>query len=359
MTIEDRIRKDIISLDEYWRDEEETSAEAYREFLLASRESDTPAQAITASLPSPSMLPAQLAAITAATAVIVLPPSARPGSDLFTTTLSPDQAAQANAAAIGDAFRDTLEETFGLDFDTVDPAELGLAPREERDLRLGRNHERIGPTGLQAAGRVGGVDQDGERWADQPPASFNAFYEKYQGVWVRYAWVQTGSREAAEKIADALTAHMAETWRRVQKPEIAARHAWKVLKATVALWIAEQGTGSAFVETAAFNRVERVLERSRARFASIEESLGLYGAIARLPERQYESIVLCFVLGYPYGTAATLLGVTEGSVRSHVRHAKKRLAEDLGIERVENRSQTSTVAERIVRAAVLKELVGV
>jgi vancomycin resistance protein YoaR len=81
-----------------------------------------------ASPASPSTLPSQLAAMTTATMVIPLPPSVRPGSGLLTTTLPPDQAAQANAARIGEAFRDTIEEIFGVDLDTVDPAELGLAP---------------------------------------------------------------------------------------------------------------------------------------------------------------------------------------------------------------------------------------
>lgn len=162
-------------------------------------------------------------------------------------------------------------------------------------------------------------------------ASFDAFYDQYQDVWVRYAHAKTGSRDAAEQIADAVTAHMAESWQQVQRTQSAARHAWKVLKATVARWLDERGPGSAFVETAAFDRVERVLKRSRERFAAMEESLGLYSAISRLPERQYDAIVLRFVLEYPYGTVATLLGVPEGTVRSNVRHAKKRLAEDLGM----------------------------
>lgn len=84
---------------------------------------------VAASPASPSTLPSQLAAMTLATMVIPLPPSVRPGSGLLTTTLPPDQAAQANAAQIGDAFRDTIEEIFGVDLETVDPAEIGLAPR--------------------------------------------------------------------------------------------------------------------------------------------------------------------------------------------------------------------------------------
>ncbi|HWG25413.1 VanW family protein [Actinospica sp.] len=86
---------------------------------------------VAASPASPSTLPSQLAAMTTATMVIPLPPSVRPGSGLLTTTLPPDQAAQANAAEIGDAFRDTIEEIFGVDLETVDPTELGLPPRSD------------------------------------------------------------------------------------------------------------------------------------------------------------------------------------------------------------------------------------
>ena len=96
-------------------------------------------------------------------------------------------------------------------------------------------------------------------------------------------------------------------------------------------WLDEHGTGSAFVETAVFDRVTRVLAQSRERFAAMEESLGLYSAISHLPERRYDSIVLCYVLKYPYSRVASLLGVSESTVRSNVRHAKEHLAKELGI----------------------------
>jgi len=114
-----------------------------------SRAEEAPIEAfarVAASPASPSTLPSQLAAMTTATMVIPLPPSLRPGSGLLTTTLPPDQAALANAARIGDAFRDTIEEIFGVDLDTADPAEVGLAPFEQR-----------------AAGRAGGAAARGTR----------------------------------------------------------------------------------------------------------------------------------------------------------------------------------------------------
>lgn len=127
----------------------------------------------------PSTLPSQLAAMTTATMVIPLPPSVRPGSGLLTTTLPPDQAALANAARIGDAFRDTIEEIFGVDLATADPSEVGLAPLEQRraaDAGLAAEspqgygesgYEEEFDEGYAAAGTGYGTEQNAEQLARQ------------------------------------------------------------------------------------------------------------------------------------------------------------------------------------------------
>jgi RNA polymerase sigma-70 factor (ECF subfamily) len=176
-----------------------------------------------------------------------------------------------------------------------------------------------------------GFNQPAGKLAVPTVPSFDAFHDRHQMAWVRYAHAQTGSRDAAEQIVDALTAHLAETWPSLERNDKAAQHAWKVLKATVSRWLAEHGTGSAFVETAVFDRVSRVLAGSRDAFAAMEESLGLYSAISRLPGRQFDAIVLRYVLNYPDSTIASLLGVTEPTVRSNVRYGKERLRKELGV----------------------------
>ena len=62
----------------------------------------------------------------------------------------------------------------------------------------------------------------------------------------------------------------------------------------------------------------------------MEESIGLYSAISRLPERQFDTLVLIFVLGYEPGFVAALFCVPPETVYSNVRHAKNRLANELG-----------------------------
>ena len=79
-----------------------------------------------------TFLPSELAALTTATLVVPLPPDARPTPALVTTTLPPNMAAQANAALLADAFHDTMEEIFGIDFDAVSRAEVGLVESAAR-----------------------------------------------------------------------------------------------------------------------------------------------------------------------------------------------------------------------------------
>jgi RNA polymerase sigma-70 factor (ECF subfamily) len=160
---------------------------------------------------------------------------------------------------------------------------------------------------------------------------FTAFYERHQAKWVRYAYGETGCRETAELIADGLTLHIATYWHDLQPAEKAAEHAWKVLRATVAHWLEEHDTESAFVGTASFEQaIRRALARGSDWFAELEESIGLYSAISRLPARQRNAIVLRYVVGYEDSKIAWMLGVPEGTVRVHVSLGKKRIAEDLG-----------------------------
>ena len=167
-------------------------------------------------------------------------------------------------------------------------------------------------------------------FAPHAALAFDALYERYHRAWLSYAHTQCGSREAAEQVADDVTAQLAETWGHALKQPSVERYAWALLKAAVAGWLAEHD-GPAFVETGAFHRVALARHLSKQQFELMEEALGLYSAISELPERQYDVIVLRYVLGYPDSRVAFLLGIDQNTVRSHVRHAKERLAKRLGI----------------------------
>ena len=58
-----------------------------------------------------------------------------------------------------------------------------------------------------------------------------------------------------------------------------------------------------------------------------ETTAELRACIARLPEEQREALVLTQLEGVPYDTAAKLLGVSEGTIKSRVNRAKSKLKE--------------------------------
>lgn len=177
--------------------------------------------------------------------------------------------------------------------------------------------------------------------------TFEAFHDTHHQAWLRFAHLQVGSRPAAEHVVEAAAAHLARNWPHVLKQEAMQAYAWAVLKEHVARWLTERRRpAAALVETAAFaSAVTRMLDLTRERFAVLESRIGLYAAISRLPERQYDVIVLRYVLGYSDPKVAWFLGMKETTVRSHVRWAKRRLSKELGVGRVPGQTEDTAEAE--------------
>jgi len=69
----------------------------------------------------------------------------------------------------------------------------------------------------------------------------------------------------------------------------------------------------------------------RPAFEVMESVMGLYTAIAGLPERQYDVVVLYYVLGYTSPHIAKIMGIKPDTVRSHRRLARQRIAIKLGL----------------------------
>ncbi|WP_314173159.1 sigma-70 family RNA polymerase sigma factor [Streptomyces winkii] len=161
--------------------------------------------------------------------------------------------------------------------------------------------------------------------------SFDAFDASHHRLWLRYAHTQTGSREAAERIVEDACRHLLEHWEHALRRESLTEYTWTVLKEHVANWLSERGLRPRLAETAAFHAVERsaLLHELRDEFAVLEGEIGLYAAIGRLPERQYDVVVLRYVLGCPEEEVAGYLGFDTAAVRSHIRYAKRKLAREL------------------------------
>ncbi len=161
--------------------------------------------------------------------------------------------------------------------------------------------------------------------------SFDAFDASHHRLWLRYAHTQVGGREAAQRVVEDACRHLMDHWvHALRQPSLTA-YAWTVLKEHVARWLSERGRRPLLAETAAFHAAARktLLYELRDEFAVLEGEIELYGAISRLPERQYDAVVLRYVLGCSEEEVAGYLGFETAVVRSHIRYAKRRLAREL------------------------------
>ncbi|MFD5556142.1 RNA polymerase sigma factor [Streptomyces sp. NPDC059578] len=157
--------------------------------------------------------------------------------------------------------------------------------------------------------------------------TFHAFHAYHRKLWMRYAHIQVGGR-AAETVVQNAFGRLRQTWDHALRQESVPRYAWTLLKEEVDDWLAARDRTPQLVGTAAFEQAIRrlLLQEMLDEFAVLSEEIGLYSAIAELPERQQDVIVLRFVLACTEEDTAAFLGIRTGTVRSHIRYARRRLA---------------------------------
>jgi RNA polymerase sigma-70 factor (ECF subfamily) len=166
----------------------------------------------------------------------------------------------------------------------------------------------------------------------QLPKAFWAFHSQYFRAYLRYSQVHLGDRQTASRLVHQVFMHLALNWARLMEEANPAASAWALLKESVAEELKIQGREPAMTETAVFQRVARShLQSTREKFEIIESSLGLYQAIAGLPERQFDVMVLRHVLGFSTDQTARIMGITEATVRSHSHLARAKIARELNM----------------------------
>ncbi|MFF4442836.1 RNA polymerase sigma factor [Streptomyces sp. HUAS 14-6] len=174
-------------------------------------------------------------------------------------------------------------------------------------------------------------------------ASLDAFYRMYARPQVDYATTVLGDRRAAKTVVRSLYTHLALNWDAVLFQEGGPEaYAWRALKLRVEtharMTIAPTADGRSTAPsandrtTAVHDAVRATLGAMRSQLADAESPLGLYTAIAALPVRQFDVIILNYVLGYPCSRVADIMGISAGTVRTHRRQARKHIAAKLGID---------------------------
>lgn len=175
------------------------------------------------------------------------------------------------------------------------------------------------------------------------PAALDAFYRMYARPQLRYAATVLGDMKAAKAVVRRLYTHLALNWSVALLEEGGPEaYAWRLLKMRVELHMRMtvtptadgRSTAPAANErtTAVHEAARATLEAMRKQLAALESPIGLYTAIAELPERQFDVMILQYALGYPSQQVANIMGINTGTVRTHRRLARKRIATKLGID---------------------------
>jgi RNA polymerase sigma factor (sigma-70 family) len=157
---------------------------------------------------------------------------------------------------------------------------------------------------------------DGRRSPQGFEDTFRELYPRAVGL----AYRMLGSRAAAEDVASETFARALLRWDRLDQDRIAG---W-VLKVT-----ANQAID-------VMRRKGRHLEPQVIRLEdSTTLRLALADALAKLPRRQREAIALRFLSDLSEADTATALGVSAGSVKTHVHRGLAALRDELGDENLE------------------------
>jgi RNA polymerase sigma-70 factor (ECF subfamily) len=160
------------------------------------------------------------------------------------------------------------------------------------------------------------------------PLDAQAFYLGHQELYHRYAEVQLGDRVAAEEAVHRVFLEIEDSWDELLCEGNLEQRAWAVVRRIVGRQLEKERRLPALVIN---GPIARALRATRDQFKVMESSRGLYAAIADLPPRQFDVIVLRHVLGYPTSRIAWFMGLSERTVDYHGRKGKERLRVLLGL----------------------------
>jgi RNA polymerase sigma-70 factor (ECF subfamily) len=184
-----------------------------------------------------------------------------------------------------------------------------------------------------AVPRVLGVNREGVRPLDEH--TIRIFLETTYPRLVVAVALASGSYAVAE---DAVQEALVRAWTRSERGEqIESLPGWV---AAVALNLTRKGLRRVLAERRARQRVHA---RTLAAVpASTGELIDVQRALARLPRRQRETAVLRYVLEMDTREVAQVLGIDEGTVKSHLARARSKLMRELEVSDLEVSNDAGT-----------------
>ncbi|CAG6395257.1 RNA polymerase sigma factor [Actinacidiphila cocklensis] len=167
------------------------------------------------------------------------------------------------------------------------------------------------------------------------PLEYEAFYLGHQAAFHDYAEVNLGHHENAVETVHRGFLEILGSWETLLSAGNLEQQAWAIMRRLVTTQLEADGRPPALVINGPIHRAlstTQILDAARDQLQLMDSSRGLYAAIADLPARQSDVIVLRYVIGYDSARIAWLLGLkNERTVDYQLRRARERLRVQLGL----------------------------
>ncbi len=158
------------------------------------------------------------------------------------------------------------------------------------------------------------------RAAEEDEDAFRELYDRFADRVFRYAFTLLRSEHLSEEVTQET---MIAVWKSTHRFQGRSK---------VSTWIFGIARNKAFDLLRREKRGDRLPDVSLVSpdpAPALLKAEAVSGAMGMLPESQREVVFLTFYEGLSYGEISRLLGIPEGTVKSRMFHAKKKLAEVL------------------------------
>ena len=145
------------------------------------------------------------------------------------------------------------------------------------------------------------------------PAALGTLFERHKDYVFRLAWGVLGNRVDAEDTVQQVFSKLAEP-----------RLRWAP-RAKFRTWLYRVAINTAREIGRQHMRSERLAGALRAQTQTVVEDAAIAVRMEELPERQREVVVLRFLEGFSTTETAKILGTREGTVKTHLHRATRRL----------------------------------
>ncbi|MER7173149.1 sigma-70 family RNA polymerase sigma factor [Streptomyces mesophilus] len=160
------------------------------------------------------------------------------------------------------------------------------------------------------------------------PLDYEGFYLAQQEFFHAFAELHLGHRGAAEAVVHAVFLEILAGWPDLLSEADVEQRAMAVLSRHVKQRLEAEQRRPAFVIN---GPIAQNLRAIRNEMELAPSNAGLYEALLDLPTRQYNAIVLKYLLNYPVARIARYMGLDPRTVDYHIRKGKERLRVLLGL----------------------------